>query len=324
MISISSQHLLSFVVALDLDNLCTPPLLTLCYFVFCCNFCAPQCARTVVPQLLGGWGGGRFASGGEGHRGGGGGNYFLSILLPLMPLSPRMPHTTARTPPLPLSTQAIVELESVLQPVVPLSLEAAHDPGVLFDLHDLCQAFRDVLNVGEAACGNVYNAPPAVQYAVLGCHVEPLPADSAAYQSIAEQVGADGGVKAVRSAWRVHKYQEHVGLRRAVGNAQLLYHGSPMGNWVGILSRGLQVPRFAHRRRDAGMLGCGLYFGSEAGTALKYTTPGHRGTCFLAVCEVCPTGSTWRREVRWRRGEWEVLERSDLSGALEGWHGWEG
>ena len=55
----------------DLDKLCTPTFLVLCHFVFCRNFCAPQCACTVVVPFPGGWGGG--ASLGHRPPGAGGG-----------------------------------------------------------------------------------------------------------------------------------------------------------------------------------------------------------------------------------------------------------
>ena len=35
------------------DKLYTPTFLRLCYFVFCCNFCAPQCACTAVLRSRG-------------------------------------------------------------------------------------------------------------------------------------------------------------------------------------------------------------------------------------------------------------------------------
>ena len=37
------------------DKLCTPTFLMRCYFVFCRNFCAPQCACTAVLRSPGGW-----------------------------------------------------------------------------------------------------------------------------------------------------------------------------------------------------------------------------------------------------------------------------
>ena len=181
------------------------------------------------------------------------------------------------------------QLWGILQPTAPLPEDPEHTPDqdLLGDLEDLCEALRDLLSVGEAACGNVYNAPVAVQYDALGCHLRPLSQDSVAHAAIAEAVARDPGpVKAVRGVYRVHKYSEHVRLRESLGNAQLLYHGSPAGNWVGILSRGLQVPKFDRRRRDFGMLGRGIYFASRPSTACRYTLPGRRGTCFLAVCRV--------------------------------------
>ena len=44
-------------LCVDRDTLRTPKYLMLCNFVFCCNFCAPQCASMVVVRFLGGAGG---------------------------------------------------------------------------------------------------------------------------------------------------------------------------------------------------------------------------------------------------------------------------
>eukprot|EP00667_Euglena_gracilis_P000154 EG_transcript_154 len=174
-------------------------------------------------------------------------------------------------------------LHAILQPIPEhRTVEAA----TLFELQDLSLSLRGVLSVGEAACGNVYNAPPAVQYGAVGCHLARLPPGTATHDSILEGVLECRTILSVRQIFIAERYQERAGIRRDVGNRRLLYHGSPVGNWVGILGRGLQVPRFPEYRRDAGMLGCGLYFGSSAGTACRYMLPGSRGTCFLAICEV--------------------------------------
>ena len=63
-------------LCVDYDKLCTPKFLMLCYFVFCRNFCAPQCLCTMVVWLRGDGGGGGGGGGGR-HlatvpRGGGG------------------------------------------------------------------------------------------------------------------------------------------------------------------------------------------------------------------------------------------------------------
>ena len=64
----------------------------------------------------------------------------------------------------------------------------------------------------------------------------------------------------------------------SIGNQRLLFHGSRIQNWVGILSRGILLPKIVVsmgvNRTDAGWLGNGIYFGDAACTSVFYTTPG--------------------------------------------------
>jgi len=72
---------------------------------------------------------------------------------------------------------------------------------------------------------------------------------------------------------------------------RLLFHGSRISNWVGILSRGVLLPhivtnKYGVNRTDAGMLGAGIYFGDASSTAVQYTTSGGEGTRMMLVCKV--------------------------------------
>jgi len=71
---------------------------------------------------------------------------------------------------------------------------------------------------------------------------------------------------------------------------RLLFHGSRISNWVGILSRGMLMPHIVTQRgisrTDAGMLGTGIYFGDCSSTAAQYTTPGREGSRMMLICNV--------------------------------------
>jgi poly [ADP-ribose] polymerase len=66
-----------------------------------------------------------------------------------------------------------------------------------------------------------------------------------------------------------------------IDNQRLLFHGSRIKNWVGILSRGILLPKIVVsmgvNRTDAGWLGSGIYFGDAACTSAGYTSPGKSG-----------------------------------------------
>ena len=47
------------------------------------------------------------------------------------------------------------------------------------------------------------------------------------------------------------------------------------------------VSDYGGERSDAGSLGTGIYFGLDASTSVKYSTPGQtRGSRFLLICDV--------------------------------------
>ena len=52
-----------------------------------------------------------------------------------------------------------------------------------------------------------------------------------------------------------------------IQNKKLLFHGSSVGNFTGLLSRGLLLPKvvtdLGGKRTDAGMLGTGIYFSNS-------------------------------------------------------------
>jgi poly [ADP-ribose] polymerase len=75
-----------------------------------------------------------------------------------------------------------------------------------------------------------------------------------------------------------------------IGNNKLLFHGSGSHNWVGILSRGLMMPKqvvkLGVHRTDGGWLGDGIYFGDSIDTALNYARSGKSGSTFVTVARV--------------------------------------
>ena len=74
----------------------------------------------------------------------------------------------------------------------------------------------------------------------------------------------------------------------------MLFHGSRASNFVGILSRGLLMPKCVNNaneqeltRTDIGHLGYGIYFSDDIRTSLKYAlTSESKRTRLIAVCEV--------------------------------------
>ncbi len=79
----------------------------------------------------------------------------------------------------------------------------------------------------------------------------------------------------ILSYFLVRRNVEQENFRFELHNKRLLFHGSGIANWMGILSRGLLPPKMVTRqgvkRTDAGMLGAGIYYASSADTSSQYS-----------------------------------------------------
>ncbi|KAM4731321.1 protein mono-ADP-ribosyltransferase PARP4 [Anableps anableps] len=154
---------------------------------------------------------------------------------------------------------------------------------------DLCQLMRDVLTVSEMTMS--IPEPSCVgKYRALRCSIEAIPPSSSAFQNIAALL-ADRPVQ-IQQIMRVSRGVELQTFRSELENIKPLLHSSSPSNFVGILSRGLLLPRVGveHHgieRTDAGDLGSGIYFSDALSTSLKYSKPSQTdGSRLLLVCDV--------------------------------------
>lgn len=155
---------------------------------------------------------------------------------------------------------------------------------------DTLQLMRDMLNVNGKS--NVLLNPQVEQkYKALNCNIEAV--SSAQFKEMKDYIEKSvvrGSRVKVKNIWKIQRAKEHESFAKDVGNNKLLFHGSAVKNWVGILSRGLLLPKIVVtlgvHRTDAGWLGNGIYFGDAACTAQNYAHPGKRGTRFMTVANV--------------------------------------
>lgn len=156
---------------------------------------------------------------------------------------------------------------------------------------DTLQLMRDMLNVNGKT--NVLVNPEIEQkYKALNCEINLV--ESARFKELKEYfessvIKGKGRIK-VKNIWQVKRPDEHDHFTKSVDNHKLLFHGSAAKNWVGILSRGLLLPKIVVtlgvHRTDAGWLGSGIYFGDAACTSSYYAAPNKRGTKFIAIAKV--------------------------------------
>ncbi|XP_014186365.1 protein mono-ADP-ribosyltransferase PARP4 isoform X2 [Haplochromis burtoni] len=153
---------------------------------------------------------------------------------------------------------------------------------------DLCQLIRDVLNASEMTLRSP--TPSTVgKYRALRCSVETVPPSSSEFQAVTDLLQDRVQIQQIV---RVGRGVELQTFKSELGNVKPLLHSSSPNNFVGILSRGLLLPRVGveHHgieRTDVGKLGGGIYFSDSLSTSLKYSKPGVTdGSRLLLVCDV--------------------------------------
>ncbi|XP_075995061.1 protein mono-ADP-ribosyltransferase PARP4, partial [Genypterus blacodes] len=154
---------------------------------------------------------------------------------------------------------------------------------------DLCQLIRDVLNVSEATLRSP--SPSCLgKYRALRCSIETIPPHSSEFELVALLV--QRRKLKIKQVLRVSRGAELETFKGELGNIKPLLHSSSPSNFVGILSRGLLLPRVGveHHgieRTDVGHLGAGIYFSDSLSPSLKYSKPSVTdGSRLLLVCDV--------------------------------------
>jgi poly [ADP-ribose] polymerase len=155
------------------------------------------------------------------------------------------------------------------------------------------QLMKDMLQVNGEGGSVLFNAKIDAEYEALKCNLSYVDHDSPTYREIADHV-VKSLIKtkkvAIKNIFTLRRDGEWDLFAKDIGNDQMLFHGSRIQNWVGILSRGILLPKIVVslgvNRTDAGWLGNGIYFGDAACTSLFYTTPGRDKTRLIAVARV--------------------------------------
>lgn len=154
------------------------------------------------------------------------------------------------------------------------------------------QLMKDMLSVnGDHSV--LFDSKVDDQYHALRCDLAPVDRASSMFRELEEYI-LESQIKTksmkVRNIFTVMRPEEWSAYDGSVGNERLLLHGSRIKNWVGLLSRGILLPKIVVsmgvNRTDAGWLGNGIYFGDAACTSAFYTTPGKKGTRFMAIARV--------------------------------------
>ena len=154
------------------------------------------------------------------------------------------------------------------------------------------QLMKDMLAVNGDGGSVLFDNKVDDQYAALGAELVECgkaERDEWAEYVVSHQVKSKN-IK-VLNVFKVKRTGEWDGFDTKVKNEMMLFHGSRIKNWVGILSRGILMPKIVVsmgvNRTDAGWLGNGIYFGDASCTSAFYTTPGTtKKTRFMAIARV--------------------------------------
>ncbi|NXH68425.1 PARP4 polymerase, partial [Hydrobates tethys] len=159
---------------------------------------------------------------------------------------------------------------------------------------DLCQLIRDILNIHESNI-SCPNPSSLAKYWALRCKIEAVDSRSYEFLNVEQQMLKnnynDCPVR-ILQVYRVGRVTETAEFLSSLGNIQSLFHASSVRNFMGILSRGLLMPKVVVEdhgleRTDAGNLGSGIYFSDSVSASIKYSSPSEMdGTWLLVVCDV--------------------------------------
>jgi poly [ADP-ribose] polymerase len=155
------------------------------------------------------------------------------------------------------------------------------------------QLMKDMLQVNGEGGSVLFDAKVDQEYEALRCRIEWIDPGNPRYRELEEYV-VKSQVKSraikVKNLFTLRRDGEWEQFTNSIKNQRLLFHGSRIQNWVGILSRGILLPKIVVslgvNRTDAGWLGNGIYFGDAADTSVFYTTPGRKMTRLLTIARV--------------------------------------
>ncbi|MEM9070652.1 MAG: WGR domain-containing protein [Myxococcota bacterium] len=158
------------------------------------------------------------------------------------------------------------------------------------------QLMKDMLQVdgGDETSQSVLFDPEIdKKYAALKCtidFVDPKSGEFKEWKDYVEKSQIKTKHIKVKNVYRIARPTERASFDGKIGNEKMLFHGSRIKNWVGILSRGILLPKIVVsmgvNRTDAGWLGNGIYFGDAACTSLYYTSIGRKKTRFMTIARV--------------------------------------
>ena len=156
---------------------------------------------------------------------------------------------------------------------------------------DLIQLLRDMLHVGTRAL--VYH-DVSLRLKALGVQLDPLDPISIEYQKLMRNIPTSYLGVHISNIFQIVNESIQTQYDNSFGNEDLLYHGSHLCNFLGLLSRGLLLPQaitpLGIPRTGFGPLGAGIYFTRSFNIAVQLynhsdVVPG-KNSLLMLICSV--------------------------------------
>lgn len=168
---------------------------------------------------------------------------------------------------------------------------------VLSQRFELCQVLRDIIDISEETDWNLRSCTKSI-YRSIGAYIQNINYESEEFNNLkniflSNLDNKDNFKPKILNIYKIVRPNECFNFNKSgLSNIKLLYHGSNVNNFVGILSRGLLLPKYITKdellsRTDIGLLGYGIYFTDNLTTSIKYTKPSiYKNTRLISVCSV--------------------------------------
>ncbi|XP_071788483.1 protein mono-ADP-ribosyltransferase PARP4-like [Asterias amurensis] len=163
---------------------------------------------------------------------------------------------------------------------------------------ELCQLIKDIVNVSESTDWSQRSSSQA-RYHAIQCFISYLPPNHPEFVKIKAflmETKSSEEPLDIKRIFAATRGIEEASFDGTIGNNQLLLHGSRPATFLGILARGLLLPKivveeYGGSRRDAGLLGQGIYFADRVSTVHQYSPPSQQACTRLMVINKVALGN---------------------------------
>ena len=169
-----------------------------------------------------------------------------------------------------------------------------------------------------AEAGSAHAHPTDQNYAKLRCDLEPASDEEVAmvkeYARATHAKTHNSYSLSIKHVFKTRREGEAKAHRAALGNRQLLWHGSRLTNWVGILSQGLRIAP-PEAPVTGYMFGKGVYFADMVSKSANYCMATRDApTAVLLLCDVA-----LGKQHELIGAQYEAAERSSERGKDSTW-----